>query len=216
MQYMIPILLVTNDKKEVKKYLKTISEEGDLFFEINPLTNEYSINEVKEVIKETKIYFKQKRIYLFQDFHLSSIEAQNTFLKALEEPPHQVQFILTTNNPNSLLPTIRSRTKIINLSNQPALELDKNIENALLALVKEKKLNILSNNKFISKTKEDGLKILDQIILFFKNRLTSDKNSSLILKEILKKKSLMESNNLNPQLTIDHILIFIEKRYSMK
>lgn len=213
---MIPILLVTNDKKEVKKYLKTISEEGDLFFEINPLTNEYSINEVKEVIKETKIYFKQKRIYLFQDFHLSSIEAQNTFLKALEEPPHQVQFILTTNNPNSLLPTIRSRTKIINLSNQPALELDKNIENALLALVKEKKLNILSNNKFISKTKEDGLKILDQIILFFKNRLTSDKNSSLILKEILKKKSLMESNNLNPQLTIDHILIFIEKRYSMK
>jgi len=216
MQYMIPILLVTNDKKEVKKYLKTISEEGDLFFEINPLTNEYSINEVKEVIKETKIYFKQKRIYLFQDFHLSSIEAQNTFLKALEEPPHQVQFILTTNNPNSLLPTIRSRTKIINLSNQPALELDKNIENALLALVKEKKLNILSNNKFISKTKEDGLKILDQIILFFKNRLTSDKNSPLILKEILKKKSLMESNNLNPQLTIDHILIFIEKRYSMK
>lgn len=216
MQYMIPILLVTNDKKEVKKYLKTISEKGDLFFEINPLTNEYSINEVKEVVKETKIYFKQKRIYLFQDFHLSSIEAQNTFLKALEEPPHKVQFILTTNNSNSLLPTIRSRTKIINLSNQPAFEPDKNIENALLALVKEKKLNILSNNKFILKTKEDGLKILDKIILFFKNRLTSDKNSPLILKEILKKKSLMESNNLNPQLTIDHILIFIGKTYNMK
>ncbi len=216
MQYMISILLVTDDKKEVKKYLKTISKKGDLFFEITPLTSEYSINEVKEVVKETKIYFKQKRIYLFQDFHLSSLEAQNTFLKVLEEPPHQVQFILTTNNPNSLLATIRSRTKIINLENKPVLGLDKNIETALLTLIKEKKLNILSNIKFISKTKEDGLKILDQIILFFKNRLTSDKNSPLILKEILKKKSLMESNNLNPQLTIDHILIFIAKTYNMK
>ena len=59
MQYMIPLLLVTNSKKEVKKYLKTIKKEEDLFFEIIPLTSEYSINEIKEVVKETKIYFKQ-------------------------------------------------------------------------------------------------------------------------------------------------------------
>ena len=123
---------------------------------------------------------------------------------------------MTTGNPNSLLPTIRSRTKIINLEKRLALELDSEIKEALLIFIKEKKLNILSNVKFISKTKEDGLKILNQIILFFKNSLTSDKNSPLILKEILKKKSLMESNNLNPQLTVDHLLIFIRKTYSMK
>jgi len=216
MQYMIPILLVTDNKREVKKYLKAISKEEDLFFEITPLSGQYSINEVREVIGETKIYFKQRRIYLFQDFHASSLEAQNTFLKVLEEPPHLVQFILTTNNPNSLLSTIRSRTKIINLGNKPILELDNNIKAALLTLIKEKKLNILSDIKFILKTKEDCLKILDQIILFFKGRLTVDKNSAAILKEILKKKYLVESNNLNPQLTIDHILIFIGKTYNMK
>lgn len=215
MQYMIPLLLVSDDKKQIKKYLKTIEHEDDLFFEITPLTGEYSVNEIKEVIKETKTYFRQRRIYIFQNFQLSSIEAQNAFLKVLEEPPHQVQFILTTNNPDSILPTIRSRTKIINLGKKPDLELDKYIETSLSSLIKEKKLNILSDGKFISKTKEDGLKILDQIILFFKNRLTTDKNSPLILKEILKKKSLMESNNLNPQLTVDHILIFIVKTYSI-
>lgn len=213
---MIPLLLITDDKKEIKKYLKTISEKGDFFFEITPLASEYSINEIKEIIKETKNYFKQKRIYLFQNFHLSSLEAQNTFLKVLEEPPHQVQFVLTTNNPDSLLATIRSRTKIINLEKKPTIELDNNVGNALLILINEKKLNLLCNKKFISKTKEDGLKILDQTILFFKNRLMLDKNSPLILKEILKKKSLMESNNLNSQLTIDHILIFIGKTYNMK
>lgn len=215
MQYMIPLLLVSDDKKQIKKYLKTIEHEDDLFFEIIPLTGEYSVNEIKEVIKETKTYFRQRRIYIFKNFQLSSIEAQNAFLKVLEEPPHQVQFILTTNNPDSILPTIRSRTKIINLGKKPDLELDKYIETSLSSLIKEKKLNILSDGKFISKTKEDGLKILDQIILFFKNRLTTDKNSPLILKEILKKKSLMESNNLNPQLTVDHILIFIVKTYSI-
>jgi DNA polymerase III gamma/tau subunit len=213
---MIPLMLITDDKKQIKKYLKTITKEGDLFFEITPLTSEYSINEVKEVIKETKIYFKQKRIYLFPNFHLSSLEAQNTFLKVLEEPASNVQFILTTNNPNSMLSTIRSRAKIINLENKPVLELEKDIETALITLIEEKKLNILSDLKFLAKTKDEGLKILDQIILFFKERLSTDRYSPLILKEILKKKSLMESNNLNPQLTIDHILIFVGKTYSMK
>ena len=216
MQYMIPILLVTDDKKEINKYIKTIRKNGDLFFEITPLASEYSINEIKEVLKETKIYFKEKRIYLFQNFHLSSLEAQNTFLKVLEEPPHNVQFILTTNNSNSLLATIISRAKIINLENRPILKLDSDIETELSSLIENNNLDILSKKNFIVKTKEDGLKILGQIILFFKKRLMSDKNSSPILKEILKKKSLIESNNLNPQLTVDHILIFIAKTYNMK
>ena len=65
MQYMIPILLVTDDKKEINKYIKTIRKNGDLFFEITPLASEYSINEIKEVLKETKIYFKLLIIAIF-------------------------------------------------------------------------------------------------------------------------------------------------------
>ena len=38
--------------------------------------------------------------------------AQNAFLKTLEEPPRNCLFILTTGHPASLLPTIRSRCQV--------------------------------------------------------------------------------------------------------
>lgn len=43
------------------------------------------------------------------------IEAQNAFLKGLEEPPKDTLIILTTNNAELLLPTITSRVQTINI-----------------------------------------------------------------------------------------------------
>ena len=43
-------------------------------------------------------------------------QAQNAFLKTLEEPPEKCMFILTTANPSELLPTIRSRCQTIQLT----------------------------------------------------------------------------------------------------
>lgn len=40
-------------------------------------------------------------------------QAQNAFLKTLEEPPQKCMFILTTANPSELLPTIRSRCQTV-------------------------------------------------------------------------------------------------------
>lgn len=46
--------------------------------------------------------------------------AQNALLKTLEEPPEYAQFVLTTANPNGLLPTIRSRSQLVNFPPLPA------------------------------------------------------------------------------------------------
>ncbi len=51
-----------------------------------------------------------KAIYLLQDIHTASIEAMNSLLKILEEPPEYAIILLVTNEPNSLLETITSRT----------------------------------------------------------------------------------------------------------
>lgn len=49
----------------------------------------------------------QKKIYMFhQDM---GIEGQNALLKVLEEPPSYGVFLILTENPDTLLPTIRSR-----------------------------------------------------------------------------------------------------------
>ncbi|KKP86823.1 MAG: hypothetical protein UR89_C0013G0011 [Candidatus Roizmanbacteria bacterium GW2011_GWA2_35_8] len=42
---MIPLLLVTNNNKELKKILTEIKNKTDIFFEITPEKTEYSINE---------------------------------------------------------------------------------------------------------------------------------------------------------------------------
>lgn len=50
---------------------------------------------------------------IIKDAQQMGIEAQNAFLKLLEEPPQNTHFILTAHNADSLLPTIRSRLQII-------------------------------------------------------------------------------------------------------
>lgn len=54
-----------------------------------------------------------RKIYIFpQDL---GIEGQNALLKILEEPPEYGVFILLTDNPEKLLPTVRSRCTELNL-----------------------------------------------------------------------------------------------------
>lgn len=51
-------------------------------------------------------------------------EAANSLLKVLEEPPEHTSLILLTENPQELLPTIRSRAMVHRLGALPAAELE--------------------------------------------------------------------------------------------
>ncbi len=69
----------------------------------------------------------RRRVFLIGDAELlvpqeSSPEAANALLKLLEEPPDDAVFILTATEPDSLLPTIRSRLLPIRLSPLPLAE----------------------------------------------------------------------------------------------
>lgn len=63
----------------------------------------------------TKTRTNQRITILIPEAETMSKEAQNAFLKLLEEPPSQVRFILTTAQPRALLATIRSRTQLIDV-----------------------------------------------------------------------------------------------------
>ncbi len=60
---------------------------------------------------------KGGRIVVIVDAHHVLIEAANAFLKTLEEPPEETYLILTTHQPQQLLPTIRSRTQRVHFKN---------------------------------------------------------------------------------------------------
>jgi DNA polymerase III delta prime subunit len=53
------------------------------------------------------------RAIIIEDAHLLTPEAQNALLKTLEEPPAGTVLILTVSHERAVLPTIRSRTRII-------------------------------------------------------------------------------------------------------
>lgn len=56
------------------------------------------------------------KIGIIQDCDTMNENAQNAFLKTLEEPPDHCLFILTTGRPSALLPTIRSRCQLLALT----------------------------------------------------------------------------------------------------
>ncbi|MBP8178185.1 MAG: DNA polymerase III subunit delta', partial [Spirochaetes bacterium] len=49
------------------------------------------------------------RVVIINDAHAMNVQAQNAFLKTLEEPPPRTLLLLLTTQPEQLLPTIQSR-----------------------------------------------------------------------------------------------------------
>lgn len=62
-----------------------------------------------------KPYFGPYKIYIVADAEKLTVQAQNALLKTIEEPPEYVVILLLTDNPESFLPTIRSRCVTLSL-----------------------------------------------------------------------------------------------------
>lgn len=70
------------------------------------------------------------KIYLFPRAQDMGIPGQNALLKVLEEPPSYGVFILLTDNPEKLLPTIRSRCTELAMTALPASLLENELRKA--------------------------------------------------------------------------------------
>ncbi len=72
-----------------------------------------SSEEINELIEESFIRPIEcdKKVFVIENAHTMNLSAQNKLLKTLEEPPRNVHIILGATNEFSLLPTIKSRVK---------------------------------------------------------------------------------------------------------
>lgn len=71
------------------------------------------IEDVRELSSLTKLKTTTPTTYVISGIDSATIEAQNAFLKNLEEPSGNISYILTANNEHKLLPTIVSRCLIV-------------------------------------------------------------------------------------------------------
>ncbi len=79
----------------------------------------------------TKTRSALKKAYAVNDADTMSSEAQNAFLKLLEEPTKDTLFILTASQPEHLLATIRSRTRQLDIVPPTAQQLTEYFSNKL-------------------------------------------------------------------------------------
>jgi len=92
------------------------------WFEIAPqgAASLIRIGQIREL--RTKLMSKagegQAKIAVLTDAHRMRDESQNSLLKILEEPPQDTLMLLLTGRPQDLLPTVRSRCRIIDYGNE--------------------------------------------------------------------------------------------------
>jgi len=83
-----------------------------------PDKKDITIDQVREVTEFLKLasWSGRPRVVVFNDAEYLNIQASNALLKTLEEPLGHALIFLVTSQPQSLLPTIRSRCQLINMT----------------------------------------------------------------------------------------------------
>jgi len=76
------------------------------------------IDTIREIRKQMNLGAMrgEVRVWLLDECHMMTKDAQNALLKALEDTPSHVYFILATTEPNKLLATIKSRCSVFNVA----------------------------------------------------------------------------------------------------
>lgn len=96
-----------------KDFAKCILEDPMMqdYYELEPDGKSIKVAQIRELqnVINIKPTFSEKSVYIIDDADLMTIEAQNSLLKTLEEPPEYVVIILIVHNERSVLSTVKSR-----------------------------------------------------------------------------------------------------------
>lgn len=129
LKYIFPLPRGKNETDQNNPYEKIIDDEIEIinsellkkhqnpFYKmVIPRANFIKISSIRDINKFLSLNYDEikYRVILISQAHLMNEESQNSLLKNLEEPPKGVIFILTTNSPEKLRETIRSRCWNIN------------------------------------------------------------------------------------------------------
>lgn len=87
---------------------KALASESDII-ETNA-AEQRGIDDVRSIAESTRFAgFGGTKVYILDELHELTKQAQSALLKVIEEPPTGIYFILCTTNPTALQPMIRSR-----------------------------------------------------------------------------------------------------------
>ena len=131
------------------------------------VANVRGIDTIRDIINTCR--YKPKRgssiVYIMDEFHQATKDAQNGMLKLLEDTPKHVYFIICSTNPESILPTIRTRCSTYNVLQLTTPEIVKLLKRVAEAEKVEFKDTVYREiAKRSNGSPRQALVILDQII----------------------------------------------------
>lgn len=116
------LLLVAADGSGKKTILSNLAEqiakhkENIIILELEENKKTIGIDAIRDLKLSLRLKTSQKRVILIPRAEIITVEAQNSLLKILEEPPENVHFLMAVNQIYDVLETIRSRTSIWRLT----------------------------------------------------------------------------------------------------
>ena len=151
-------------------------------FELDAASNN-KVEDIRDLIDKVRIppQSGKYKVYIIDEVHMLSKNAENAFLKTLEEPPPHIVFILATTEKNKILPTILSRCQIYDFNRISENEIAENLkqicvkegvkfENQALRIIAKKSDGSL----------RDSLTILDRVVNFTNKSISLKETSSLL------------------------------------
>ena len=168
---------INKDSIELEKY-----DHAFNIFELDAASNR-KIDDIRDLLEKVKIppQIGKYKVYIIDEVHMLTKEAENAFLKTLEEPPSHIVFILATTEKNKILPTILSRCQIYDFKKIS----DQDSKNYIEEIIKSegykyepKAISIIAKKAFGSL--RDSLTILDRVINFTNGNITLEMTSQIL------------------------------------
>ena len=202
-----------NTEKLREEAQKICGQEKISEYDINIIQTEkmLGIGDIRNL--QNKIFLKplgDKKAVIVEMFSGATNQAQNAFLKILEEPPANTIIIILVASLDFILPTVLSRCNLITVKS--AIKPTDEDREKIISMFKNMKISdalvIASNN---SRDKETALSFLENLITVMDNNIdkgmfthTESKN---ILKKLQKAYTIIKSTNVNLRFALENLFL---------
>ncbi|HLC94546.1 MAG TPA: hypothetical protein VJH96_03190 [Patescibacteria group bacterium] len=198
-----PIVLViqkdTDSEEYIERFISLNKIQPSYVFRYRKSGMGITIDQIREIAVFTRGIATMDRLFILYDFDTARKEAQNAFLKTLEEKSTHTFFIMIIREIGKLTPTLLSRAKIVRVKGE------KTKHDAFSFA------DIFSFRDTVM-TKEKALSLCDMILhacsQHIKEKKLQTKTAQVIInmiKETLRCRSLIRDNNVHAQMTMDHL-----------
>lgn len=145
------------------------------------------------------------KVVLILEGQFLTVDAQNALLKTLEEPPQNTYLILTAPKKDSLLTTIVSRCRLLDLGH--ARHVEKGDVTANIFVDKGAALDWLAESKELLEEKENIIKLLEGWENHLREDLPKNVGRTATIERLWSLRQTLQTTNASPRLAIEEFLL---------